>query len=229
MTRVCAIYGSESGTAERGIRAICKKWRATAGCNFEVGAIMEGQAAAKIGLEALGDSYDFLVFATSSNGEGDPPSNFHAMLSALYRAVDDGSKPLAKCRHAVLGYGCSHFDTFQNCPRLTDKLLGACGSTRAVMRAEVDEIDAAKGDADVKTWSAAVFAALQAGGSGGSDVCAWSEPEDTILDKHDEMIVAAGYSTGGGDTLPVMVVGALLVVAVAAYLAKDKYLGNAQA
>ena len=127
-SRICVVYGSESGTAERGIRAICKKWRATAGCNFEVGAIMEGQAAAKIGLEALGDSYDFLVFATSSNGEGDPPSNFHAMLSALYRAVDDGSKPLAKCRHAVLGYGCSHFDTFQNCPRLTDKLLVDLGA-----------------------------------------------------------------------------------------------------
>ena len=53
-SRICVVYGSESGTAERGIRAICKKWRSTAGCNFEVGAIMEGQAAAKIGLEALG-------------------------------------------------------------------------------------------------------------------------------------------------------------------------------
>ena len=218
-SRICVVYGSESGTAERGIRAICKKWRATAGCNFEVGAIMEGQAAAKIGLEALGDSYDFLVFATSSNGEGDPPSNFHAMLSALYRAVDDGSKPLAKCRHAVLGYGCSHFDTFQNCPRLTDKLLGECGSTRAAMRAEIDDIDEAGGDELVKAWSSAVFEVLRGGAAAAptKDVCAWSEPDSTLLDKHDEMLVAAASA---GDALPFLVLGALAAAGVAAYVAK---------
>ena len=214
--KVCIIYGSESGNSERAVKAIAKTWQ---GSNFEIGEIMEGATAAVRGFAALAEQYDFLVVATSSNGEGDPPSNFHAMLSALYRAVDDGSKPLAKCRHAVLGYGCSHFDTFQNCPRLTDKLLGECGSTRAAMRAEIDDIDEAGGDELVKAWSNAVFEVLRGGAAAAptKDVCAWSEPDSTLLDKHDEMLVAAASA---GDALPFLVFGALAAAGVAAYVAK---------
>ena len=38
---------------------------------------MEGADAARIGLSSLAEQYDFLAVATSSNGEGDPPFNFH--------------------------------------------------------------------------------------------------------------------------------------------------------
>ena len=58
----------------------------------------------------------FLAVATSSNGEGDPPYNFHPFLKALYEADDAGDKPLTGCGFAVLGFGCSCFDAFKNCP-----------------------------------------------------------------------------------------------------------------
>ena len=147
--KVCVIYGSESGTAERGIRTIAKGWKESKG--IEVSSIMEGADAARIGLASLAEQYDFLAVATSSNGEGDPPYNFHPFLKALYEADDAGDKPLTGCGFAVLGFGCSHFDTFQNCPRLTDKLLGQLGASRRVQRAEVDEIDADAGDVSKKT------------------------------------------------------------------------------
>ena len=56
---------------------------------------MEGCAAAEVGLAALAETYDMLVVATSSNGEGDPPYNFHAFLKALYAAQDEGGAAAA--------------------------------------------------------------------------------------------------------------------------------------
>ena len=153
--KVCVIYGSESGTAERGIRAIAKGWKESKG--IQVDTIIEGADAARIGLASLAEQYDFLAVATSSNGEGDPPFNFHPFLKALYEADDAGDKPLTGCGFAVLGFGCSHFDTFQNCPRLTDKLLGQLGASRRVKRAEVDEIEEEAGDVSKEKWSKAVW------------------------------------------------------------------------
>ena len=85
--KVCIIYGSESGNSERAVKAIAKTWQ---GSNFEIGEIMEGATAAVRGFAALAEQYDFLVVATSSNGEGDPPFNFHPFLKALYAADDAG-------------------------------------------------------------------------------------------------------------------------------------------
>lgn len=211
--KVCVIYGSESGTAERGIRAIAKGWHQK---GIEVGAIMEGADAAQIGMAALAEQYDFLVVATSSNGEGDPPFNFHPFLKALYEADDAGDMPLSGCGFAVLGFGCSHFDTFQNCPRLTDKLLGQLGASRRVQRAEVDEIDADAGDVSKKTWADAVAVVVKSGKAVATNVCDWTLPGDTVLDKHDEMLVAA---VSGGPP-PLLLVGAAVAVAAAVYFVK---------
>ena len=133
--KVCIIYGSESGNSERAIRAIAKRWQ---GSNFEIGEVIEGATAAVRGISALAEQYDFLLVAKSSNGEGDPPFNFHPFLKALYAADDAGDKPLTGCGFAVLGFGCSHFDTFQNCPRIADKLMGELGGIRAVQREECE-------------------------------------------------------------------------------------------
>ena len=212
--KVAVIYGSESGTAERGIRAIAKGWKESKG--IEVSSIMEGADAARIGLASLAEQYDFLAVATSSNGEGDPPFNFHPFLKALYEADDAGDKPLTGCGFAVLGFGCSHFDTFQNCPRLTDKLLGQLGASRRVQRAEVDEIDADAGDVSKQKWSDAVAKVIKSGKAAAANVCDWTQPGDTILDKHDEMLVAA--ATGGPP--PVLFIGAALAVVAAVYFVK---------
>ena len=211
--KVCIIYGSESGNSERAVKAIAKTWQ---GSNFEIGEIMEGATAAVRGFAALAEQYDFLVVATSSNGEGDPPFNFHPFLKALYAADDAGEKPLTGCGFAVLGFGCSHFDTFQNCPRLTDKLLGQLGASRRVQRAEVDEIDADAGDVSKKNWSDAVAKVIKSGKAAAANVCEWTQPGDTILDKHDEMLVAA--ATGGPP--PLLFIGAALAVVAAVYFVK---------
>ena len=116
----------------------------------------------------------------------------------------------------MLGFGCSHFDTFQNCPRLTDKLLGQLGASRRVQRAEVDVIDADAGDVSKQKWSAAVAAVIKSGKAVAANVCEWTQPGDTILDKHDEMLVAA--ATGGPP--PLLFIGAALAVVAAVYFVK---------
>ena len=40
-----------------------------------------------------------VVIATSSFGEGDPPSNFAALLLALTKGAKAGDKPLAGLQH----------------------------------------------------------------------------------------------------------------------------------
>ena len=83
--KVCIIYGSESGNSERAVKAIAKTWQ---GSNFEIGEIMEGATAA---VPALAEQYDF-GRRYASNGEGDPPFNFHPFLKALYAADDAGDR-----------------------------------------------------------------------------------------------------------------------------------------
>ena len=170
--KVCIIYGSESGNSERAVKAIAKSWQ---GSNFEIGEIMEGATAAVRGFAALAEQYDFLVVATSSNGEGDPPFNFHPFLKALYAADDAGEKPLTGCGFAVLGFGCSHFDTFQNCPRLTDKLLADLGAIRAVSREECDDSDEAHTAKAKAKWADAVLKVLQSGKIPSAHVGDWTD------------------------------------------------------
>lgn len=223
-TRVCVIYGSESGTAERGIRNICKKWLDKKSPNFVIVDTLDGRTAASKKLATLADEYDILVVATSSNGEGDPPWNFHSMLCALYLAIDAEEKPLAGLQHAVLGFGSSNFDTFQNCPRIADKLLGECGSRRMVMRAECDECEEDAGDSKMKVWSEAVFNALQTGAKGknAEPVCDWTEPGDQLLDKHDEMVGGAGETDSMGTIGIVCIIVGILLSGIVAYVINAK-------
>ena len=89
------LYGSESGSAERGIKKIAKKWEAA---GVSVAKIAEGNAVAKQ-FKELSSSYDFLVVATSSFGEGDPPVNFNRFLLALLKSASAGEKPLTGMQH----------------------------------------------------------------------------------------------------------------------------------
>ena len=125
MVKVICIHGTESGGSERHAKRLSKSWPKA---NFDQSKdFMSGNDAASIGLEALAAKYDAFVIVSSSYGDGDPPSNFENFLRALYTA-DEGV--LAGKQHCVLGYGSTDYETFQNCPRLTDKLMGAllCGN-----------------------------------------------------------------------------------------------------
>jgi hypothetical protein len=95
----------------------------------------------------------------------------------------------------VLGFGCSHFDTFQNCPRLTDKLLADLGAIRAVSREECDDSDEDHTKQAKVKWGDAVLKVLQSGKVPSAPVGDWTDActqnGATILDKHDDMLVAA--------------------------------------
>ena len=171
--RLLVVYGSESGNAKRGITRWIKKWEASESVPFTVVDFISGnelyqrcggsgQAQAK-NLESVAQCCDVLLVATSSYGDGDPPSNMRDLVQFLQHEASMSSDALVGVHHAVLGFGSTTYTTFQNVPRLTDKFLGECGSRRLAMRAEVDEHDASPGEeACYMQWGEQVFTALQA-------------------------------------------------------------------
>ena len=211
MTRVCAIYGSESGNSERRLKTLAKAWPDAKGVEFSKADIMSGDDAASKGLEALASTYDVIVIAASSYGDGDAPDNFVKFLTALYQA--EGA-PLKGCQHCVLGFGSTDYETFQNNPRLTDKLMGELGSRRMLERVEIDENETLAGDAALAKFAKNVVAAFAdaAATKTAKDVCGWDQPADVILDKKDELLAGGGASSS---PLPLLVVA--LVGAAAAY------------
>ena len=172
--KVVCIHGTESGGSERHAKRLSKSWPKA---NFDQSKdFMSGNDAASVGLEALAAKYDAFVIVSSSYGDGDPPSNFENFLRALYTA-DEGV--LAGKQHCVLGYGSTDYETFQNCPRLTDKLMGALGAKRMLARVEVDENETLTGDEAVAKWAKDVVAAFSK--TCKADVCDWTVPEAPLV------------------------------------------------
>ena len=206
-SRALVVFGSESGTAEKAIKELAAQWKAAG--NWQVVDVIDGNAAAKQGLETLAANHDAIVVATSSFRQGDAPYNYDDFLGALYRATFKAESPFQGCQHAVLGFGDSHFDTYMNCPRLTDKLMGALGSKRMLARVEVDENETLTGDEAVAKWAKDVVAAFSK--TCKADVCDWTVPEDQILDKKSDLV----GSSGGGVAGPLVALG--VAGAAAAY------------
>ena len=120
--RVLAVYGSESGNSKSAIKKIIKRWQEQ-GLASEF-TVLSGNEVAS--LDALPEKHDIIVISTSSFGEGDPPENYSRFLLKLLQASTAKETPLAGMPHAVIGFGASVYETFQNVPRLTDK---ACRSS----------------------------------------------------------------------------------------------------
>ena len=120
-TRVLLVYGSESGTAQRGIERHCKKWAAKqsqgGGRPFDITKSVSGNelqrtlggdgVASAVNLEYIAQTYDVILVATSSYGDGDPPSNFRNFLAVLAHEASMKSTALTGLQHAVLGFGSS--------------------------------------------------------------------------------------------------------------------------
>lgn len=202
--KVLVIVGSESGTAKRGIKLMMQKWPG-AGKDFVLADTKDGNT---IGADLASlKEYDVVLISTSSYGEGDPPDNYVTFFEALQKAAASGEKPLEGLQHAVLGWGSSVYDTFQNCPRLSDKYLGECGSRRIAQRAELDEsADDEQVDQPMyKKFSDEVSAALKSlPAADAAPACDWTSPASKIL-------VHSGSAAGAG-----VGVGAILAVVVAA-------------
>ena len=177
--KVLVVYGSESHTAEKNIKRIVEEWKAREGMTWQVADFLDGNQAAGLGFETFASKYDALVVATSSFRQGDAPFNYDNFLGALYRGSVAAEKPLAGLQHAVLGFGDSDFNTYMNCPRLSDMLLEKCGSRRLAQRREINVRAPEDREADMAKWADEVYAALQKEPKASDPPCCdWTVPGD---------------------------------------------------
>merc|ERR1712176_1385601 len=110
------------------MKDMVEKWKSTPDQQFTVTDFLEGNEAADRFSDINSSNYDFILIGTSSYGEGDAPGGFGKFMYQLQEAASSGEKPLEGLQHAVLGFGSTIYETYQNCPRLTDKYLGEAGS-----------------------------------------------------------------------------------------------------
>ena len=122
------------------------------------------------------------------------------------------------CRAAIRDRATPRDPAPQNVPRLSDKLLGECGSRRLAMRAELDEGSDDDPAVRLKAWEQATFKALRELPSPDAPpACEWTQPAGKLLEKSESELML-GMSVGGAGG-PAKIVAALaaLVVAGAAY------------
>lgn len=213
--RALCVYGSESGNAKRAIQKLSKKLPDQ---GLSVVDVVDGNSISSE-LPGLVEKCDLLVIACSSFGEGDPPENYNLFLLNLQRAAEAGEKPLSGLQHVVIGYGASCYDTFQNVPRLSDKLLGECGSRRLAMRCELDEGSEEDPVKKLQAWEESTFKVLQNLPSvDTAPVCDWTSPECKILEKtEDDLLMGMSEDGSMGSGLKMGVALAAVVAAAAAY------------
>lgn len=185
-TRVLVVYGSETNQTYSEMKALVEDWEAKAEKKM-VTKLLEGNKAADIFDEINSKNYDMLVIGTSSYGDGDAPTGFGKFLYQLYEAAKNPDKPLQGLQHCILGCGSTVYYTFQNVPRIADKLLEQAGSRRCLKRVEIDEVEDFEDNKKlIKKWGDDVFDFATTVGVGGKDekaVCKWNDPKGTIYNK----------------------------------------------
>ena len=194
--RVLLVWGSETNNTQGFANKIADEWKSKHGAELKVLDIVKGDDMADRWDEISTDNYDFLLVATSSYGEGEPPSGFRKFLYRLQESSKSGEKPLKGLQHAVLGIGSTCYETFQNCPRHVDKYLEESGSRRCKERFEWDEMEHV--DSDVYEWGDAIFKVMAEsidGGADQDDVCDWTKPDSLLLSK---IVDEDGYEVGQG-------------------------------
>ena len=219
--RVLVVYGSETNQTKIHMTEIVDQWKKSAKSEFSVVEMLEGDEAAEKFSDITSKNYDFLLVATSSYGEGEAPSGFGKFLYQLQEAAKIGSESsLSGPQHAVLGFGSTSYETYQNCPRLCDKYLGEAGSRRFLKRVEFDEMEDENSD-KIETWTNDVYKTATKGGAKAAKldhVCSWEEPESEILPK---IMGEDGDEAGNGvpemSSSKVMVLSALVAAGAAYY------------
>ena len=215
--RILAVYGTEMGTTKNEADKVIDDWKKKE--NLTV-TLLEGNDAADQFDSITPENYDLIVIMTSSYGDGDAPSGFGKFLYKLYAAVEAKTKPFDGLEHSVLGFGSTAYYTFQNVPRLCDRLLGEMGSRRFLMRTEIDEMDDYdENNAKIKNWSDSVAKY----GKGNKEktntsqsVCEWSNPKSEVYEKK---LGPDGYELGAGPSgnSGLIAFSAIGVAAIAAY------------
>ena len=204
-TRVLVVWGSETNQTKIAMTDLVEEWQQTHDTKTVTFEFLMGDKAATDEKFATitSDNYDYVVIGTSSYGEGDPPSGFGKFLYQLQEAAaaananQETPPQFAGLQHAVLGFGSTAYETFQNCPRMVDKYFGEAGSRRCLQRFEWDEMEHDMDD--VTKWSKELQKLLLLDPSTVSTeppVCAWTEPEAQLLAKPMD---ADGYEKGQGE------------------------------
>ena len=192
--RVLLVWGSETNNTQGFANKIADEWKVKHSDVLKIFDVVQGNDMADRWNEVSPENYDFLLVATSSYGDGEPPSGFGKFLYRLQEAAKSGAKPLKGLQHAVLGIGSTCYETFQNCPRHVDKYLGEAGSRRCKERFEWDEMEHV--DSDVLEWGDAIFEVMaKSVGADEDDVCEWTTPESVLLPK---IVDEDGYEVGEG-------------------------------
>jgi len=200
--RVLIVWGSETNNTQGFVNKIRDSWKDKHGDQLKTLDVFQGDEIAdeEKWETVTKDNYDFVLIATSSYEEGEPPSGFGRFLYRLQEASKEGegsgSSQLKGLSHAVLGIGSTCYDTFQNCPRHVDKYLEEAGSRRIKERFEWDEMEHT--DDDVYEWGDTIYKVMTAAADGSDnkkDVCSWKEPKDELLSK---IVGEDGYEVGEG-------------------------------
>ena len=215
--RVLVLYGSESGGTKGKMKSLVKAWVAKANGAVTIDDVAEGNSVASTeALQEMAKTYDVILVASSSYGEGEPPETIMKFFKVLMAAANGGEKPLAGMQHAVLGFGASCYDTYQNAPRLLDRYLGEAGSRRMAQRAELDECDESGLDElkqpEYARWVEEVYSLLvNLPTAEKPPVCDWTKPNGQVL------LIAD--SQGTSSVQGTMIMGAVImgVVAVTCY------------
>ena len=162
--KMLVVYGSQTGSCRMIITKMAEHWKSkgvVGSVDVQDGNTLTHETEE---LSQLVAQYDVMVVCTSSFGDGDPPDNYGQFLLKLLTSSEEDSSCLKGMQHAVLGEGSSVYsETFQNCPRLTDKYLEACGSRRFVARHETDVGGEEEESINRGKFRDAVAAALQNG------------------------------------------------------------------
>lgn len=199
--RVLVIVGSQTHTCERIAKKAAADWESIK--TVASVKVTDGNSLAHEleDLSGLKDMCDAIVVITSSFGDGDPPDNYNAFLLKLLEGAESGSAPLAGLQHAVLGEGSSVYrETFQNCPRLSDKYLEACGSRRFAARHETDVGGEEDESVSRSKFREAVSGVLKAGlpAADAPPAAAWSSPRQSHGEPTDQIVLKSASSLGGG-------------------------------
>lgn len=215
--RVLAVYGSETNQTYIAMKDMVDNWKGEPDQKFDVIEFLQGDDAAEKFSDINSTNYDILIVGVSSYGEGDAPGGYGKFLYQLQEAAKSGEKPLDGIQHAILGFGSTIYETYMNCPRLTDKYLGEAGSRRCLERVEVDEM--VEVDGQVDTWAKEVVKTCLANGPEGSKldpVCDWTAPKDEVLEK---TLGDDGFEVGNGvpEVGPIKMIAILGAVAAFSY------------
>lgn len=127
-SRVCVLYGSETGNAASLARRLGERLCAR-------GATADVRDLASFKARAL-ERERAVVFITSTHGDGDPPESARSFFEALHGA--SAPRSLAEVRFAVLGLGDSSYEHFCEAARVLDERLATLGAVRLCDRVDCD-------------------------------------------------------------------------------------------